>query len=81
MQKSQSKHNFICVQISYVFRVYVAIIRMKTQPYKIGIMIQCNKIVGAKSRLTLTVRRLTSYIYGAPILDVSRSHTATQHIR
>ena len=29
----------------------------------------------------LTLRRLTSYIYGAPILDVSRSHTTTQHIR
>ena len=29
----------------------------------------------------LTFRRLMSYIYGAPILDVSRSHTTTQHIR
>jgi len=29
----------------------------------------------------LTVRRLMSYIYGAPILDVSRSHTTTQHSR
>ena len=28
----------------------------------------------------LTFRRL-SYIYGAPILDVSRSHTTTQHSR
>ena len=27
----------------------------------------------------LTFRRLMSYIYGAPILDVSRSHTTTQH--
>jgi len=32
---------------------------------------------------TLTLRRLMSYIYiyGAPILDVSRSHTTTQHNR
>ena len=32
---------------------------------------------------TLTLRRLMSYIYiyGAPILDVSRSHTTTQHKR
>ena len=30
---------------------------------------------------TLTFRRLMSYIYGAPILDVSRSHTTTQHSR
>jgi len=29
----------------------------------------------------LTLRRLLSYIYGAPILDVSRSHTTTQHSR
>ena len=29
----------------------------------------------------LTLRLLMSYIYGAPILDVSRSHTATQHSR
>ena len=29
----------------------------------------------------LTLRWLMSYIYGAPILDVSRSHTTTQHIR
>jgi len=36
------------------------------------------------SRITvrlLTLRRLMSYIYGAPILDVSRSHTTTQHSR
>ena len=31
--------------------------------------------------LGLTLRRLMSYIYGAPILDVSRSHTTTQHSR
>jgi len=29
----------------------------------------------------LTLRRLISYIYGAPILDVSRSHTTTQDSR
>jgi len=30
---------------------------------------------------SLSFRRLMSYIYGAPILDVSRSHTTTQHSR
>ena len=30
---------------------------------------------------SLTFRRLMSYIYGAPIPDVSRSHTTTQHSR
>jgi len=29
----------------------------------------------------LTFRLLVSYLYGAPILDVSRSHTTTQHSR
>ena len=29
----------------------------------------------------LTLRRLMSYVYAAPILDVSRSHTTTQHSR
>ena len=29
----------------------------------------------------LTFRRLMSYTYGAPILNVSRSHTTTQHSR
>jgi len=29
----------------------------------------------------LTLRLLMSYIYGAPILHVSRSHTTTQHSR
>jgi len=30
---------------------------------------------------SLTLGLLMSYIYGAPILDVSRSHTTTQHSR
>ena len=30
---------------------------------------------------SLNIRVLMSYIYGAPILDVSRSHTTTQHSR
>ena len=36
---------------------------------------------GAHRIFCLTLRRLMSYIYGAPILDVSRSHTTTQHSR
>jgi transposase len=30
---------------------------------------------------SLTLRLLMSYIYGEPILDISRSHTTTQHSR
>ena len=42
---------------------------------------QCNVI--RTMPLLLTLRRLMSYIYiyGASILDVSRSHTTTQHSR
>jgi len=32
-------------------------------------------------KVGLTLRLLMSYIYGAPILDVSRSHTTTHHSR
>ena len=37
--------------------------------------------IGLLQLLSLTLRRLMSYIYEAPILDVSRSHTTTQHSR
>jgi len=37
--------------------------------------------LGLWTLLELTLRWLMSYIYGAPILDVSRSHTTTQHSR
>jgi len=36
---------------------------------------------GRRPSVCLSLRRLMSYIYGAPILDVSRSHTTTQHSR
>jgi len=38
-------------------------------------------VVKNNRRIALTLRRLMSYIYGAPILDVSRSRTTTQHSR
>ena len=38
-------------------------------------------VLPRKTASVLTLRRLMSYIYGAPILDVSRSHTTTQHSR
>ena len=34
-----------------------------------------------KKMVHLTLRVLMSYIYGAPILDVSRSHTTAHHSR
>ena len=49
-----------------------------TQPF-----LHCFAFPGGKILwdMALTLRWLTSYIYGAPILDVSRSHTTTQHSR
>jgi len=40
-------------------------------------------VLASRHLKQLTLRRLMSYIYiyGAPILDVSRSHTTTQHSR
>jgi hypothetical protein len=39
------------------------------------------KSVNRLIKCILTLRVLMSYIYGAPILDVSRSHTTTHHSR
>jgi len=43
--------------------------------------ITCVKNIGTPVTCRLTLRLLMSYTYGAPILDVSRSHTTTQHSR
>jgi len=40
-----------------------------------------NVINTSRAYRLLTLRLLMSCIYGAPILDVSRSHTMTQHSR
>jgi len=39
------------------------------------------KVTDTQINALLTLRLLTSCIYGPPILDVSRSHTTTQHSR
>jgi len=46
-----------------------------------GIEVVCSAVLCRNLVYTLTLRSLTLYIYGAPILDVSRSHTTTQHSR
>ena len=38
-------------------------------------------LLGAHHFLHVSRIRVKSYIYGAPILDVSRSHTTTHHSR
>jgi len=44
-------------------------------------LIPSHPFLGNFKTKLLTLRWLMSYIYGAPILDVSRSHTTTQHSR
>ena len=44
----------------------------------ICVLYYCHRVA---IQLQLTLGRLMSYIYGAPILDVSRAHTKTQHSR
>ena len=48
-----------------------------------GVIWYCRMFGGSllHSFYVLTLRWLMSYIYGAPTLDVSRSHTTTQHSR
>ena len=43
--------------------------------------VKCKTMSGGISGARLTLRLLMSYIYGAHILDVSRSHTMTHHSR
>jgi len=60
----------------YVLTIYVAV------PQQITVMnIVQHYWKNWYSQMQLTLRRLMSYMYGAPILDVSRSHTTTQHSR
>jgi len=47
-----------------------------------GTVKTCTIVLQLQANLAnLTLRLLMSYIYGAPILDVSRSYTTTQHSR
>jgi len=61
-------HSTILMQFTYTkFKVITAI---------------CLQVHATEAYLPeLTLRRLMSCLYGAPILDVSRSHTTTQHSR
>jgi len=56
--------------------------KIRTQKWPISWAVRWRHCVSPRSH-SLTLRWLMSYIYiyGAPILDVSRSHTTTQHSR
>jgi hypothetical protein len=57
---SQSKHNFISVQTSYMFRLYIAI-RLNIELSIRKIIIQCKKNVGTRSPLTLMYSCINLY--------------------
>jgi len=66
--------------ISHLFQKHVLFIHNPATEYYTTYIIQYEKYIGTFLGI-LTPRSLTLYIYGAPILDVSRSHTTTQHSR
>jgi len=63
-----------------VYTPLLSLIPATCSAYIIILDLITQTILGEEYR-SLTLRRLMSYIYGAPILDVSRSHTTTQHSR
>jgi len=58
-------------KLTVAFREFANALKDVNEDYYICRVTSCN----------LTLRLLMSYIDGAPILDVSRSHTTTQHSR
>ena len=68
----------VCIN---VMTVVSRVKRVRQSFYFVRDVIQNHKIIISQNTAVLTLRRLMSYIYGAPILDVSRSHTTTQHSR
>ena len=68
------------------YQMYVFVCDLETSTIKgprppLGCCARKKKYPKKPTLSHLTLRRLMSYIYGAPILDVSRSHTTTQHSR
>jgi len=83
-----SARNAVC---TCVYHLLVAAVRRSVNPlnpelipisYLLALLEAHHFLHVSRIRVKLlTFRRLMSYIYGAPILDVSRSHTTTQHSR
>ena len=67
---------YMCVNTVDMWHMSFCLLFTDTQYYN-----SCALCFVMRLRLYLTLRLLMSYIYGAPILDVSRSHTTTQHSR
>ena len=71
----------VVIRFSKIYRVFCSL-TVKIRLLEIY-RVFCSLTVKTQRLLeiNLTLRRLMSYIYGAPVLDVSRSHTTTQHSR
>jgi hypothetical protein len=54
--------------------------RGRTSQKMMSVLVNSSKVNSSKISLNPSVTNVI-YIYGAPILDVSRSHTTTQHSR
>ena len=90
--ESLPKHQ-LSLYISVVFMSFQGKVLIKHQiralslpftPFPIRFSLSSNHSELCNSNLltsSLTLKLLMSYIYGAPILDVSRSHTTTHHSR
>jgi len=67
-----------------VFKTYINLLNPELNPicYLLALLGAHHFLHVSRIRVKLlTLRRRMSYTYGAPILDVSRSHTTTQHSR
>ena len=82
---SSSKSQYFAWLLETYFTFFVKNKFNKLSPPYSNLLIYCKVFIiwhCAKARWDiLTLRRLMSYIYGAHIIDVSRSHTTTQHSR
>ena len=56
-------------------------IKYKLDKFEIQIVPHRKQFISVIKSRHLTLRLLMSYIYGAPIIDVSRSHATTHHSR
>ena len=65
--------SYIYLQLTSIVRTFVGGL--------IKILVGGTVVYTVNQYRNLTLRLLMSYIYGAHILDVSRSHTTTQHSR
>ena len=85
-----SRHSYICVlympgkQTTLIYFEVINPLNPELNPicYLLALLRAHHFLHVSRIRVTsLALRLLMSYIYGAPILDVSRSHTTTQHSR